>query len=132
MLINVTVFQWSGISPPPIEPSAVAGFCGQAGAAALCVGISAGPRGHFPFLVSVQVGAWLWGELGPELACFLAPVAGCEKREVGTNALCQARRILKAKGAGTSLGVESTRVVPVFLSCLGCSLPAIGAGSVRS
>lgn len=48
MLINVTVFQRSGISPPLTEPSVVAGFCGRAGAAALCVGISVGAEGTLP------------------------------------------------------------------------------------
>ena len=74
-------------------------------------------------------GSVVVGRLGPELASGSSSLQlqTCEKQEVGANLLCQAGRILKAKGAATCLGVEGTRVLPVFASCPGSSLPATGA-----
>lgn len=70
------------------------------------------------------------GRRGPELArgSSSLQLQTCEKQEVGANLLCyQAGRILKAKGAATCMGVEGTRVVPVFASSPRSSLPTTGA-----
>lgn len=70
------------------------------------------------------------GSLGPELARGSSSLQSqtCEKQEVGANLLsCQAGRILKAKGAAACMGVEGTRVVPVFASSPCSSLPTTRA-----